>query len=150
MRARPAPRDAAAGFSLPELLTVMAIVALMATLAYPSFRGTLQRIRRADALAALQQLQAAQERFRAEHPRYASLDELRLGALSPQGHYALVVQSPSATGYEAHAAARGVQAADTACRHLRLVVAGADTLQHSGPAPDIDNLDAANRRCWGE
>jgi len=44
MHALPCPR-APGGFSLPELLAVLAAAALLALLAWPSYRGTLQRVR---------------------------------------------------------------------------------------------------------
>lgn len=65
------------GFSLTELLIVMAIVAILATVTVPSYSHYLVKTRRADAISTLLQLQLAQEQWRALHGAYSgSLYEL--------------------------------------------------------------------------
>lgn len=59
------------GFSLIEIVIVMAILAVLAVLTLPSFREHVLKGRRAEAREALLALQLAQERFRSGHPRYA-------------------------------------------------------------------------------
>lgn len=138
------------GLTLVELLVALALVALLASLAYPSHRGAVFRARRADALAALMQLQAAQERHRSQHPSYAgSVAALGLPAVTPGGHYALTVSAAGAAGYEAMASAQGDQTHDAMCRHLRAAVVGGQLVQASGPDGATSNAPADNRRCWG-
>lgn len=137
-----------AGLGLIELLVVLAIAALLAAIAYPSYQGAVQKARRTEALAWFAQLQLAQARHRANHPRHATLGELGLGTRTPGGHYALSEQAPTASGYQVLASATGSQAADLRCRHLRLQLSGAEVRLASGPDPSVDNADAANRRCW--
>ena len=58
------------GFTLIELMIVLAIIAIVAAFAYPSYQNSVRKSRRADARAVL--LQAAQfmERFYTENFRY--------------------------------------------------------------------------------
>ena len=139
-----------AGLSLIELLVVLAIAALLAGIAYPSYQGAVQKARRTEALAWFAQLQLAQARHRSNHPRHATLAELGLGGRTPGGHYALSEEAPTSTTYQVLASATGGQAADLRCRHLRLQHLGADVQLASGPDLRVDNPDAANRRCWAQ
>ena len=137
------------GFTLVELLCAIALAAVLAAIAYPAYQGAVHKARRSEALAALLQLQLAQERHRANHPSYATLAELGLPAMSPHGHYSLAVAAAGPAGYQLLASAQGMQSGDSACRHLKLVVAGGDITHSSGPDPLATNPDAPNRRCWG-
>jgi type IV pilus assembly protein PilE len=139
----------ARGFTLIETLFALAVAGILSSLAYPSYLHVIQRVRRADALVAVMQVQMAQERHRADHARYGSLADLRMNAASPGGHYTLTVEETSSTGYELHAEARGPQGGDRSCRHLRLVVDGAQVSQASGPDEQVANGPADNRKCWG-
>jgi type IV pilus assembly protein PilE len=60
------------GFSLIELLTVMAIAAIIATIAIPSYLGHMDKTRRKDAQSALMGLAQAMERHYTEKNTYAS------------------------------------------------------------------------------
>lgn len=137
------------GFTLIELLCVVALAAVLAAIAYPAYQGVVHKTRRSEGLAALLQMQLAQERHRANHMSYATLAELGLPALSPQGHYNLSVAAAGPAGYQLLASAQGAQSGDSACRHLRLTVAGGDIAHGSGPDLLSANPDALNRRCWG-
>jgi type IV pilus assembly protein PilE len=64
-------RSPVQGFSLIELLTALAIVAILATITVPSFSGLVARSRRSDAISALLRVQLAQERWRANNLTYA-------------------------------------------------------------------------------
>jgi type IV pilus assembly protein PilE len=141
-------RRHATGFTLIELMCVLAVAAILAGIAYPSCQQALHRVRRADALTALMQLQSAQERYRANHVAYGDLPSLRAAATSPAGHYQLAVAAHDETGYELHARAAGSQRTDADCRHLRLRVAGANVAYASGSDDRFANAEAANRRCW--
>lgn len=115
------------GFTLVELCVVLAITALLAAIAWPSWQSHLQRSRRADAVVALMRVQMAQESFRANNGLYATqLDGLR-GASSrrsSQGLYDIELVAAGVDRYEARARARAdsLAAADTACAVMSLQV----------------------------
>jgi type IV pilus assembly protein PilE len=138
----------AQGFTLIELMLVVAVAGVLSGVAYPSFMGQLQKIRRADAMVAILQVQAAQERFRANHLNYGTLAQIGVAATSAAGHYTLQVAAPSTDGYEIVASAIGAQSHDAACRHLRLRVAGGNLLQASGADATTANAAPQNRQCW--
>jgi len=58
------------GFTLAEVMTVTAIIAILVTLAYPSYGYALRKVRRAEARAALMQAMQQQERYYIMHTRY--------------------------------------------------------------------------------
>lgn len=129
-------RTRQSGFTLIEALIALAVVAILASLAWPSFAGVLQRSRRIEATSALMQVQLAQERWRSAHASYA-VDLPALGFDTRlAAHYRLAITASGAHGYRVVATAIGMQAADTACRTLVLTLdAGRSVLGSSGSAP---------------
>ena len=161
-RATPAARPplagrqacAGAGFTLVDLVTALAIVALLACVAVPSYRAELARTRRADARAALLSLAAAEESFHTTCNAYASvLDDttessceasrLRFPGSAGQGAYSLEVTSADTAGWAALATVRagGPQQADTRCRALGLTSTGNRTARTADGA-------ANHAECW--
>jgi type IV pilus assembly protein PilE len=136
------------GFTLIELMLVVAVAGILSGVAYPSFMGQLQKIRRADALVAFLQVQAAQERWRSNNPSYGTAAQLGFGATSSAGHYAIRVDTPSELSYEVLASAQGAQAHDAPCRYLKLRSEGGNLIQASGPDTGTNNTASANRQCW--
>lgn len=59
------------GLTLIELMIAVAITAILASLAYPSYEGHVRKGRRATAQAALQELAAKQHQFLLDQRRYA-------------------------------------------------------------------------------
>jgi type IV pilus assembly protein PilE len=112
------------GMSLMELMIVVAIVALLGTIAVSSYRSQMLRANRVDGTSALLQVQVAQEKFFLQNRRYAA-DNTELAAAppgglgiavtTPGGHYSLVLQAPTATTYTIAATPAGAQVDDTAC-----------------------------------
>ncbi|MDQ2695600.1 MAG: prepilin-type N-terminal cleavage/methylation domain-containing protein [Pseudomonadota bacterium] len=126
------------GFTLIEIMIVLAIVGVLAAVAYPSYQAHVFKTRRADAIAALHAVQLAQEKWRASHTAYATLADLGLPATSADGYYALAVSNLSATTYTVTATPRtgGPQVSDTACSSL--------VLTQDGP----DLATDAKKKCW--
>ena len=58
------------GFTLVELMIVVAIVAILAAIAYPSYAESVRKGRRAEARAALTELLQQQERFMTQNNTY--------------------------------------------------------------------------------
>ncbi len=63
-------RRKARGFTLIELMIVVVIVAILASIALPSYQEQVRKSRRADAKAALMELSGFMERFYAANGRY--------------------------------------------------------------------------------
>lgn len=74
---RPWPRAGARGFTLIELIVVMAIVALLASIAAPRYFQSLQRSKETALLSSLNTMRDAIDQFAADKGRYPeSLAEL--------------------------------------------------------------------------
>jgi type IV pilus assembly protein PilE len=138
------------GFTVLELLVALVVGALLATIALPSYLGSLHKGRRADAIAALQQLALAQGRWRTEHDSYAgSLAQLQVPARSPAGHYLLRIEEAGAHGFTATAEADATspQFGDRACRRLRLSQVRAEVRYASTDAEGVEAAETRNA-CW--
>ncbi len=135
------------GFSLMELLIALTIVAILTTIAFPSFMQSVRKSKRIDAQTALTNATNNLERFFATNGTY-TVDSSQLGlkmdagsAYSENDHYVVVVAA-GATGIgssyvvTATATADGVQAGDTGCTVLSL-----DSLGRRIPDPTAS-------RCW--
>lgn len=66
------------GFNLIELLITLAIIGVLATLAYPNYREYVTQTRRSEGIAVLMQIMQQQERFFTEQLSY-SVDLAALG-----------------------------------------------------------------------
>jgi type IV pilus assembly protein PilE len=63
------------GFSLIEVMIVVAIVAILAAIAYPSYVDSVRKAKRAEGRAALFQLMQQQERFYTQNAKYIAFSE---------------------------------------------------------------------------
>lgn len=124
-----------------DMLIALAILGILAGLAYPSYLGALHRLRRVDAMNALLQVQAAQARYRGHHVGYAErLSELGWAedrASSPDGYYSFRLLAGGESGYQALAEPRpdGSQASDDCQRFV---------LDQNGPNPGL----SSDPDCW--
>jgi type IV pilus assembly protein PilE len=137
------------GFTLIELMITTAITGILAATAYPNFQGAMFKARRTDGITALLQIQMNQDRWRSEHSSYASQAELNARIVSDQHNYQLNIADATDNSFSATATATGLQAADSACRVLRITVSAGDTAYASGADQRTDNSSANNKRCWG-
>lgn len=134
------------GWTLSELLISMALIAVLAAVALPTFNAQQRQARRSDAQSALQQLQLDQARWRGTHGTYAS-DLTSLGwdtNSSPGGHYRIRIDEATDQGYTLSATPIGTQARDTACQPMRL------QLLHMASVVLSSGADTAGdpERCW--
>lgn len=126
------------GFTLIELIIVMAIIAILAAVAMPAYDQYVRKGKRGEGISAIQTVLEAQERFYADNRTYTDdLEDLNIDELSPQGFYRLSADTCTGTTLtqcvEITAAAQGSQAADgdlvANTRGLKARVLGADTLE---------------------
>jgi type IV pilus assembly protein PilE len=123
-----------AGFTLVELMVVLAIAAILAAVALPSYQQSVRKGRRSDAIDATAAVQLAQERWRANNVAYSSeiVDELKFASsLSKSGYYRLSISGATGTGYTLNAAAvsgKG-QENDSGCSTLTLTVVNGSATQ---------------------
>ena len=154
----PSLRRRPGGFTLIELMIVVAVLGVLAMIAYPSFMDAVRKGRRSDAFAALSAVQQAQERWRGNRSSYTSAltalptadpPGLGLPATSSKGYYTISIGAADATGYTATAAAVAgtSQAGDGSCQRLRVRVAGGNIF-YGAAAGDGDYDESATNRCW--
>jgi type IV pilus assembly protein PilE len=115
------------GFTLVELMIVVAIIGIIAVVAYPSYRSYALKSKRSDAISAMAEIAGAQERFYAEKLRYASTVNALPGftgapnPYSSNGGFYQIGTGPSATtGFTVTANAQGSQTDDTTCATMTL------------------------------
>lgn len=112
-------KRSAGGFTLIELMIVVAIIGILAAVAYPSFQSYILHSRRADALTALSQDQVIIERCYAQNFSYSqTCAALPIPAVSPQGFYSVILTNLTATTYTLTATPTGSQIKDTQCASL--------------------------------
>ena len=108
------------GFTLIELMVVLAVAAILAAVAFPSYQGQVAKGRRADGKQALVELAQKLERFYTERGTFAGAS-LGGGGLYPAvssgGYYSLAIISQTVDGFTLTATPRGNQAGD-ACGAL--------------------------------
>lgn len=134
------------GFTLVELLIVVAIVAILALVAVPAYQDSVTKSRRADARVALNQLAQRLERCFTQYGAYdADECDIAVPFDSPEGFYSVDFVA-DATSYTVTAEPQGAQAdADgEKCGILGLTSLGERTVNNDDdPEPEPDE-----HRCW--
>lgn len=134
----------ASGFTLIEVLIVVAIIGILAAIAYPSYRQQVLESRRTDGYAALMACAQAQERWYTLNNKYS--DDSACATSSPEGYYTVAVDvSACSTTLDcyvavASATAKGGQNADDDCEKL--------TLNHLGQKNSTKADGTATSGCW--
>ncbi len=126
------------GFTLMELMITVAIIGILAGIAYPSYTDYVIRAKRGDGKAGLLKLQLAQEKYRANCSQYATgihattytcgtggSYNLIGSTTSPDGLYTLAIAEGNATTYSLTATPTFT---DTKCNVLSIDQAGTKTV----------------------
>lgn len=109
-------------------MIVGVVIAILAAIAFPSFQAQVRKGRRADGIAALVQVQQAQERWRSSNPSYTGTigsGGLGLSTTSKEGLYGIAISgTPTSSTYvvTATAVSGSSQANDTGCTTLTVSV----------------------------
>ena len=133
----------AAGFSLIEVMIVVVIVALLLSLAYPSYQEFLMKSRRTEAKELLYTAAQRQQQFFTMNDVYTTnaADDLEVSTSSSNGYYTLSIAvghtGDIATSYSMSATpVTGTsQAADTACGAFTLTSLGVKSASGSQTTP---------------
>ena len=138
-----------AGFGLVEMLIVVAMVGILASIALPSYSGAIAKGRRAEGRATLVQTAQWLERVATANGSYPAQAALPAALFQGGGpHYRLAVTMQSAgagadapvTGYTLDAVPIGAQAHDR-CGTLTLLQTGEHQISHAAPDATVD-------ACW--
>jgi type IV pilus assembly protein PilE len=105
------------GVTLLELMVVVIIIGVLATLIFPSFEKQILAARRGDGITHLLRLKIQQEAFRIENVSYAKTEQL---GLPTSQYYTFVVSDVSATTYTITAKAIGSQMSDKTCLAIQI------------------------------
>lgn len=111
------------GFSLIEIMIALAIVGILAFIAYPAYSKYITKARRADGQIALLHLANSMQRYFVDNNTYkgASLAKLQINPVTTQGFYKLSITKTSETTYLLRATPLAVQAKnDMNCKILTL------------------------------
>ena len=108
------------GFTLIELMIVIAILGILASIGYPAYTSYVKKGNRADAIASLLALKGRMEEYYMNNDSYTGADVATLmgSTQSQEGHYTLSFSgTPDAYGYKLVATANG---SDPECLTLTL------------------------------
>ena len=138
------------GFTLLELMIVVAIIGILAAIAYPSYQDSVRKSRRADAKAALLGFSNAMER------RFTVMNTYKGAATGGADtgeptiypteapidggtkYYGLTINAADGSSFTLWAAPKGAQASDPC---------GTLTLTHTG-TKDVSGASYTKDQCW--
>ncbi|MBS0357774.1 MAG: prepilin-type N-terminal cleavage/methylation domain-containing protein [Proteobacteria bacterium] len=130
------------GFTLIELIIVITIIGILATLAFPSYEKYIIKTRRIDGQTALLNLAAQMEHYFFQHHTYAgatigsgNLDtDVLASNQSPEGWYTLSITTQNTTDFSLKATPNNTK--DTLCDSLTLDSLGIKNQTGTGTVKD--------------
>lgn len=131
------------GFTLIELMITVAIIGILAAIAYPSYQDSVRKARRTDGISALTTAAQAMERCGISNSSIyyiAGTSDCRPAAAydSADGYYQ-ITSSATATTFIFTATAQNQQSSDSYCTTL--------TISNTGLQDSTGSASAAT--CWG-
>jgi type IV pilus assembly protein PilE len=144
------------GFTLIEMMIVVAVAALLMALALPAYNDSVRKGRRSEAFAAVASVQQAQERWRSNQANYTTtLADLGLTSPTGSGYYDIAITAPTAagftlaTGYTVTAIGRAgtSQEKDKDCRKMSARMLGGN-LTYAGCGSCATFTYGATHACW--
>jgi len=140
-------RTPSSGFTLIELMVVVAIIGILAAIAIPAYQDSTMRANRSDAQITLSRLATLQERYYFRTNQYtgdfsdllSGLANNTTSITSDEGFYTIALTA-TASSWSMTATATGTQADDTECATL--------TLNNLGGKTSADDDGAATSECW--
>jgi type IV pilus assembly protein PilE len=115
------------GFTLIELMIVVAVVAILAGIAYSAYNNQIRKSRRSEARQVLADYATREEKWRSNNATYGTLANIGGATPTPSGNYAIAITFPSsgncpsgspkgnANSYILTATKQGNQANDNDC-----------------------------------
>jgi type IV pilus assembly protein PilE len=136
-----------AGFTLIELMVVVAIVGVLAAIAYPSYLAYVRQANRTDATKSLQLTAQSLQRCYSQNFTYLTGCNVVAGSTpSPNAYYTIKLVIPDAQDYTLTATpANPPQTGDTGCWTFTLVSTGVQTAANSGGTTNA----TITQTCWG-
>jgi type IV pilus assembly protein PilE len=137
----------AGGFSLIELLVAVAIVGILATIAYPSYQAFVRQTNRTDATKTMALDAQSLQRCYSQNFTYVNsagtpCNVVAGNSTSPQGFYT-ITHTINAQDYTLTATALAApQTADSQCQTFTLLSSGQQSAHNSGASD-------TTQTCWG-
>jgi len=126
------------GFSLIELMVVVTIIGILASIAYPNYTQYVFRSKRSEAKVELERRSQALEKCYTRYMSYLSANCTPLAAAgnTANNYYAISAVTPDAVTYTLTATAIGTQANDKKCATLSLSSNGERAYTGTGTMKD--------------
>jgi len=143
------------GFTLIELIVTVAVLVILATIAWSVYQSQMRKQYRSDAVIALTKAAQREERLYTDNGSYTNNIANIGGSTTPQDHYTLSLSIPNSAGckgtkagsttyfcYRLTATAKGSQQADTKCYKF--------ILDHTGKKSSEDKSGNPSKGCWSK
>ena len=127
------------GFTLIELMTVVGIVAILASIAWPLYQSQSMKNRRANAVIALTRISNELNKYFSENETYIDYT-VSAAVTNNLDNYNIALTELTANTFTVTATPNGIQAGDADCTTL--------TINHRGQKGYTGAAPSA-ARCWG-